>query len=637
MKRWRNLFAVILVFALLAAACSPAAGPAPGQDAPAPGAQATPATPTADGDDDDDDDAPILSDIDEAEEIEFGVRPAALPRNETMFFGGLQSVRVLSSNPFSTNPNNGMMVVQGTAGSRPTVYESLFMFNALNGDFVPLLAYGPHEWNADMTVITVRMNPHAFFHDGSAVTAHDVVNTFDAHIRVSSPLGLEYAPFFDRVVATDDLTVEFHANTANHNPLKMQEWLPRVYILPTNFLDAKFEEHGSDYEAFRNDTWHGAPGSGPYRPLVITSQQIVLERDDSHWGQHPSMWGALPVPRYLVHNIFSGNAAITAALVAGQIDMCQSFHPGVWEFWENDGLPISTFLDGPPYYMPGQMPSLWFNGLRPGLDQLAVRRAIAYAIDYEQIVAAAMSGFSPTFEEAPRSIANPMGGEQRFVDNAALAHLQWPNRDIARANQVLDEAGFVDTTGNGIREFNGEDLSFTLMCPRGWTDWEAALEIVAAAGAEIGINLTTTFLDAAVVTENRQTGNFDIIMAGTQADGPAQPWSRANHIFSVENPEADRLFWGYHRMVFPRAIELLDLIAAETDVNRLIAYYTEISEILLTYHPIVYLMYRPTMFHTVNEIVWTGFPEYGDGSNIPPTSAVQGYGFRALYNVRLVN
>jgi peptide/nickel transport system substrate-binding protein len=341
------------------------------------------------------------------------------------------------------------------------------------------------------------------------------------------------------------------------------------------------------------------------------------------------------VPRYLVHNIYATNDAIRAAFAAGQIDVNQQFMSNVWDLWETDGLPISTFLDDPPFFMPGSMPSIWFNTTLPGLDQREVRQAIAFAIDYEQIISAAMSGYSPTFTEAPRSISLPSEGEQRFVDNAALADLQWANRDIDRANALLDAAGIVDTTGNGIRDWNGQDLSFTLMCPMGWSDWEASLEIVAAAGAAIGIDLSTNFVDTTLFTEAQQTGDFEIIMIGTAPTSISAPWSRAFHALFVEDPNADRIFWGFHRMHNPEINDLIMRAGAETDIDAQREYFTQISRFLLEEMPLVYLMYRPWLFHTVNETVWTSFPEYGDGTNIPPQVMLNGFGIGGLYNLTL--
>jgi len=630
---------------LLLAACGTAAPtPAPEAPEPAPVEVQQPAeAPDADEEDeeevvtDDEDYDGFVYVFDTPEDVVFGALPGVLPRHETLYLTWGQWGTPINSNPFSANSNNGMVVAQEVMSGRILVYETLFMFNKLDGQLYPLLAEGDFAWNDEMTVITVNINQDAHWDDGVQVTAHDVAATFDAHVRVESPIGLEYGPFISQVVATDDFTVEFHTNADNYNPMKVLEYLPRVFVTQQAYIERMFTQYGSDYAAFRDSAWHDAPSTGPYRPALLSSHMIVLERDDNYWGQAPSMWGRLPVPRFIAQNILSTNDARRAAFATGQVDITQIFIANVWDMWERDGLPVSTYLMDPPFFIPGSMPSIWFNTTRPGLDQLAVRQAIAFAIDYDQIISAAMSGYSPRFEEAPRSIAAPLEGEQRFVDNAALADLQWGSRDIARANQILDDAGIIDTTGDGIRDWNGENLSFTLMCPVGWSDWEASLEIVAAAGAEIGIDLSTSFVETAVWTEARFSGDFDIIMDTALPTSVAAPWSRAHHALFVEDPDADRVFWAWHRMYNPEINALILRAAAESDINVLREYYTEISRFLLEQKPLIYLMYRPAMFQTVNESVWTGFPEHGDGTNIPPMMLAQGYGIAGLYNIRLVD
>jgi len=634
MKKLRVLAALVLVFSLLLAACGQAA-PAPVQDTPV--AEAAPPAPAQDdaddADDEDDEDENDIIALDVTDVI-FGSPPATLPRNETLYIGGVQWGPVITTNPFSTNPNNGLAVRQVAVGSTLLMYETLYMFNMLDGTLHPLLAGGDPAWNDDSTIITVPLNQDAGWSDGTQVTAHDVIATFNAHVQVSSPMGLEYGPFIDQVIAIDDFTAAFHLSTDNHNPLMVLEYLQRVFVLQQDYIELMFERYGNDYMAFRDSPWHDAPHTGPYSPLFYSAQMVVFQRNENYWGQAPSMWGQLPTPRYVVHNIYASNDTKRASFAAGQIDVNNQFITNVWEMWE-DGLPVSTFLDEAPFYLMSAMAAIHFNTQRPGLDQLAVRQAIAYAIDYEQIIQAAVSGYSYTFEQVPRSIASPLAGEQRFVDNDALAHLQWGSRDIERANQILDDAGIIDTTGDGWREWDGENMSFLLMCPMGWNDWEASLEIVAAAGAEIGIQLSTSFVESALWTESRQAGNFDIIMAFAPPTSIAAPWNRAFNLLYVTDPDADRLFWAYHRMYNPEINDLISRAAAETDEAVLREYFTEISRFMLEEKPFIYLFYRNAVTHTVNESVWTGFPEAGDGTNIPPTAAIQGYGISTMFNLRL--
>jgi hypothetical protein len=80
--------------------------------------------------------------------------------------------------------------------------------------------------------------------------------------------------------------------------------------------------------------------------------------------------------------------------------------------------------------------------------------------------------------------------------------------------------------------------------------------------------------------------------------------------------------------------QLLDQAARETDPAKLKQIYTRINIIFLQEVPCVATMYRPLRFHTVNTSVWEGFPRINDGSNLPPTLCIDGYGFLSLFNLK---
>ena len=251
-----------------------------------------------------------------------------------------------------------------------------------------------------------------------------------------------------------------------------------------------------------------------------------------------------------------------------------------------------------------------------------------------------MTGQSPTFAQAPRSLMNPTAGEQAAYDHDAVKDLQWMGKDIEGAKALLDEAGIVDTDGDGWREIDGAKISLNAVCPSGWTDWMASMEIVAAAGKDIGIEITTLFPDwgeeQLVFTDGTQT-QYDIFMWGGDAAGPTYPWQRVRNRMSSEflglkgNWSGN---WGQYSN--PRADEIIKAIPLTSDPEALKALYTEAVQIYLTDVPSFALMYRPELFFAVNETVWTGYPEDGDGLNVPPTILLDGYGIAGLYNLELV-
>jgi peptide/nickel transport system substrate-binding protein len=280
------------------------------------------------------------------------------------------------------------------------------------------------------------------------------------------------------------------------------------------------------------------------------------------------------------------------------------------------------------------------------LDQVAVRKAIAMAVDYPTIIANAMTNQSATFEQVPRSLMNPTPGEQALYDQAAVADLQWAGNDIEGAIALLDEAGIVDSDGDGWREYNGEKLSYVATCPNGWSDWQAAIEVVAAAGKEIGIDITTNFPEwsvyQTVVTKSDEPlpEGYDIFMMWSNGAGPTEPWGRIRNLLSSEFVGLPVNWSGnWNQYSNPEVDALIQAIPGETDPDTLTEIYTELVRIYLTDVPSFTLMYRPDLFHAVNESVWTNFPFDGDGTDppVPPMVCVRGWSIACLYNVELVS
>jgi peptide/nickel transport system substrate-binding protein len=573
----------------------------------------------------------------------------SLPRNETLYFNGQQWGPVVGWNPYSNSNNNALAIAQQD-NARVIMFETPYLYNMLDGQQYPLLADGPYTWNDAQTEITFKINAAAKWSDGTPVTAEDVAYTWATHIKYPTPTGDANKDVVETIEAVDAQTVlvkaKLDADGKALNPLLVQAYLSTNYVIQKAWTETLEARAGGDVTALLADTAEDVVYSGPYHKFFADDTKVVYVRDDNYWGQDASMWGKLPSPKYLAHTIFKDNAAGSVALAQGEVDVSQQFNSNIQVLWLSYGLPVSTYLPEAPYGIGASLPTAFFNPDSFGLDNVAVRKAIAMAVDYPTIIANAMTNQSATFDQVPRSLMNPTAGEQATYDQTAVADLQWAGNDIEGATKLLDEAGITDTDGDGWRELDGQKLSYVATCPNGWSDWQAAIEIVAAAGKKIGIDITTNYPEwsvyQTVVTKSDAPlpEGYDIFMMWTDGAGPTQPWGRIRKLMSSEFiGMASNWNGNWGKYSNPAADELIKAIPGMTDEAELKAAYTELVKIYLTDVPSFTLMYRPQSFHAVNESVWTGFPHDGDGTTppVPPLDLTDGWSVAGLYNLTLVN
>ena len=263
----------------------------------------------------------------------------SLPRNETLYFNGQQWGPVVGWNPYSNSNNNAMAIAQQD-NARVTMFETPYLYNMLDGKVYPLLADGDFEWNDDRTEITFKIKEAAKWSDGTPVTAEDVAYTWATHVKYSTPTGAANIDYIENIEAVDPQTVVVKAKLDEDgkavNPLLVAAYLSTNYVIQKAWTETLEERVGGDATALLADTAEDVVYSGPYHKYFADDTKVVLIRDDNYWGQDASMWGKLPVPKYLAHTIFKDNAAGTTALQAGEVDVSQQFNSNVQDLWLKD-------------------------------------------------------------------------------------------------------------------------------------------------------------------------------------------------------------------------------------------------------------------------------------------------------------
>jgi len=549
--------------------------------------------------------------------LSFAQAPLTLPREESLYMYPAQWGPPTTFNPLAPNP-----AWPNNRNQLPLIYETLFAYNMLSGKLEPLIG---ESFNWKLYDLTIKLRKGAKWQDGTPLTTKDVVYTFQ--------LGKKYSLYFSSIwdfitdiKAKDNLTVVITLNKDKPHKARVETFLGQILIIPQHI----WSKIDTGQKALLEDPNTEPVGSGPYKLLSYSPEQIVLQRDDDYWG---TPYYGKPAPKYIVHPILKSNDAVNLAFERGEIDFSQTFCPEIWKMWEVKKLPVGTWYKKAPYHIPASIPSLYINIHKKPLDNPLVRRALAYAINYPKIAETAMSRYSPT---AQSSLIIPVGvPEKKYFNQEDVDKYGW-KYDPQKAIDILEKQLKAKKGSDGIYVLpDGTRLGpFTAECPYGWTDWMTSLEVVAESARAVGIDIRTQYPDAPVWNDHRNTGNFDLLM-DTPAGGytPAHPWLRFYEVMEIKGvpPIGQVAYWNFERYSNKKVSSLLDAAAKITDETKLATIYRELDRIFMKDIPIIPLEYRPWYFYEYNETYWTGFPNE-DNPIAPPQHG--GAGIKILYIIK---
>jgi peptide/nickel transport system substrate-binding protein len=535
---------------------------------------------------------------------------------ETLFIAGFQWGPPTTFNPLSPNPGFPAGVRQ-----MQLVYETLLRFNMLDGSLHPGL--GKELQEPDKQTMVVPLQDGTKWSDSSELTAEDVAFTFGL---AKTNDGLWYSTvwqYVDSIEATDPRTVTFKLKTEPYNPNLVKDYINNVLILPKSVW-------GSIESAnLVKETNLKPVGSGPFMIDKADQTQVNMVRNDNYWGK--TAFGEPPM-RVINHPIFKTGNDGDIKLQSGEIDASQQFTPQIWKMWEQ-GRPVSTWKKEKPYHLPGNLPMLIPNLSKPGLDNVKVRQALAYAIDYPNIATTAMSDYS---EPAKASLIVPIGFEAKYFDQAAVDAEGW-TFDPEKAVEILEGELKAKKGSDGIYVLpDGTKLGgWTLITPTGWTDWNTACEVVAKSATEVGIGIKTQFPQAPTMTSRMQNGDFDLCIFSYTGVNAASPWVRFRDAMDdrgVPGP-GKTAFYNYNRFKHPDVRRLLNAAAAATDDASRKTALAQLDKIYREQIPVIPVMYRPLEFYEFSETNWTNFPSEAN-PYAPPMW--QGAGIQWLFKIKKV-
>ena len=369
-------------------------------------------------------------------------------------------------------------------------YDTLFEYNT-DGEVVGVLA---EDWSMseDGKTYTFQIKQGVKFSDGSDLTAEDVAKSI---LAVPVNLG-QYNGSYGRLstiiedaVVADEYTVELHLTQPYYNTL-------RELCLANPFGIVSSEQFNEDLTA--KDTFRTATyGTGPYMYAGDNDGQIWnFVRNPNYWGEAPD------VDSFSIKYIPDNDAKILA-MQNGEVDFLSGIKNISAESFEQmeqtEGFQAQADEKSLQTYYVG------YNLSDPIFGDQTVREAISSAVDKDAIVESIYGGL---YDKADTFFSRNLP----YCDVEQTIY----NFDLDHANQILDEAGYTDTDGDGIREKDGVKLSASFMYQTGSASDDNLVVYICDQASKIGIELTPQSAQMMDWYAMVQSGEYGLTIFKTQ-------------------------------------------------------------------------------------------------------------------------
>lgn len=476
--------------------------------------------------------------------------------------------------------SDGMMVL--TTGDHGSTQHQQFV------NLMTLLDYDEHleprpylaeswEVNDPVTEITFRLRRDVYWHDGEPTTARDVAFTY---LRATDPAtGFPNAAYWSHYVAgeggvkvVDDHTVKIRLRP--HSEF-LDPWRT-LAIMPEHLL---------------GDVEPAALREHPYSRLCpVGNGPFVFQehRDQDRWTfvANPSFPGALGGRPFLdryVYRIVPDQSTLLNELRAGSVHVFVGARADQAEQIEGAAgvrLVRSPFRD---FVFVG------WNARRPQLADARVRRAITLATDRESTVAALLEGYG----QVANSTLLPIHWAYDPDQPSALPY----DQDAARA--LLDEAGWTDRDGDGVREnAQGVRLTIDLLYNQGNQARKRVAEVMQMQLRDVGIEVRPRVLEWGALWDrvsNAQKRDFDGVVIAWVGEFRVDD-SALFHTVHVDGPYA---FSGTQNAELDALMDTLSLITDRDDARPVWARY---EKVLAEEQPYTFLYFLDRLMGVREEV-----------------------------------
>lgn len=432
----------------------------------------------------------------------------AYPRAQTLITSGSQWGNIAGMNPYVGNNAAGMIGL---------VNETLLRYDPLKDQYINWLAQSAKWTGAKQYTIVVR--PGVKWSDGKTFTGSDVafnVNLARFNTSAWNNLWLN----LKQPIRVKGNTVVF---TFKGTPNYVQ-WQNMIWNMP--MISPVQGKVITTAQLLTTYNPHNPIGTGPYKldtsGYDVTTRVVWAKR--AHWWAAEQGISKSPAPQYIVDLVNTSNTNSLSAVLAGVEDLNNNYLPGVAKLV--DSGKVHTYFPKAPYMLSANTAWLEPNTTVEPLSDPVFRKALAMSIDLNKIVTddygnivlkASPTGLLPTWK---KTINTSLVKKYGFTHNTAAAKAL-----LLKAGYKLDSSGMFENK-------NGAKIDLEISVPQGWSDWEAARDMIVSSAKDAGIRLHAKVKDFNTWQSDRNTGKFDLVV-DNHYQLSDNPWTYWNGIFHL--------------------------------------------------------------------------------------------------------
>jgi ABC-type transport system substrate-binding protein len=376
--------------------------------------------------------------------------------------------------------------------------EPLFIWNILSPSEAPfpVLATG-YSWSNAGKTLTLTIRSGVKWSDGKPFSASDVAFTFNM-IRMHAGLDTDGTPVPTSATAPSPTTAVLNFSASEYTNLFL---IGQTYIVPEHIWSKVNPATFADPDPV---------GTGPYMLDKFTPQGFTLKENPNYWDK-----SAIHVPE-ISYPSYSQNFNIVNPLATGQIDLAGNDIADVQGVYLAKNPDNHTYSTSAPYFTANNVVSLVFNVTKAPLNDPAVRQAISFGIDRQQLSAQGETGY-----ELPATSTSGLllPGSGSFLEQSLANNLP-TGGDPAKVSSILTADGWSKVGGKWTK--NGQTISFSIADPIPYSDYYLDAQAIAKQLNGLGFNVTVDGIGNPTVWQADLTnGTFDAaIHWSNQGPGP---------------------------------------------------------------------------------------------------------------------